>query len=157
MTGANSCLRCGTKYIGRTSICLKCAILNVKTRTKRKYSAPQASDVRKTEELPKVEVTLGREKRLPKVKRNKKMKEKRAQKKKIQIATPKGRGASRPSTNGVGCPLCGEVIARGSMLEHKQSAHGERIFVHSPAQPHHDNQWVPVFSGGLPSLGKNSK
>lgn len=55
------------------------------------------------------------------------------------------------------CALCGAQISPGSMLEHKESAHGERKIVPSPVQPHNGNQWVSVAQGGLPSLGKRSR
>lgn len=55
------------------------------------------------------------------------------------------------------CPLCGKLIPPGQLLDHKQVNHGESKIVPSPAQPHKGNQWVSVVSGGLPSLGKNSR
>ena len=55
------------------------------------------------------------------------------------------------------CPLCGMRVPPRQLLEHKQRVHGEKTVVPSPAQPHKENQWVSIVSGGLPSLGKNSR
>lgn len=59
--------------------------------------------------------------------------------------------------DGIVCPLCGVRVPPRQMLEHKHQAHGEQQVVPSPAQPHNENRWVHVSSGGLPSLGKNSR
>ena len=55
------------------------------------------------------------------------------------------------------CPLCGEAVERGGILQHKADSHGEKPVVSSPPMPHNSNRWVSIYCGGLPSLGKRSK
>jgi hypothetical protein len=69
---------------------------------------------------------------------------------------PKGSKKS-PSKAGTVCPLCGLRIPPRQILEHKHRVHGEAQVVPSPIQPRKENQWVSMVSGGLPSLGKNSR
>ena len=64
---------------------------------------------------------------------------------------------SRKNNLPVACPLCGLNIAPGEMLKHKSKVHGELEVVPSPAKPINTNQWVSVYQGGLPSLGKGSR
>lgn len=52
------------------------------------------------------------------------------------------------------CILCGEVIPPGTMLSHKQSVHGESAFTEPVRARRPKSVWTPVFSGGLPGLGK---
>ena len=80
----------------------------------------------------------------------------------IPLANTEGAAARSPRRaptpeTGTVCPLCGVRVPPRQMLEHKQRIHGETPVVPSPAQPYRDNQWVSVVSGGLPSLGKNSR
>lgn len=65
-------------------------------------------------------------------------------------------GRSRCGGKGAVCQLCGQLVPPGKLLEHKEREHGERAIVPSPAQPRKD-VWVPVCSGGLPSLGKKGR
>ena len=69
------------------------------------------------------------------------------------------RSSNEPRKNNlpVACPLCGLNIAPGEMLKHKSKVHGELEVVPSPAKPINTNQWVSVYQGGLPSLGKGSR
>jgi hypothetical protein len=75
-------------------------------------------------------------------------------KKKAQV---QAKASDLPISKGVVCPLCDRRIPPGEMLDHKASSHGEAKVVPSPAQPHKKDQWVSVYQGGLPSLGKNSR
>lgn len=59
--------------------------------------------------------------------------------------------------HGISCPLCGQLIKKGRLLRHKQEFHGEKSGFDSIKMPHNPNQWVKVYSGGLPSLGKKSR
>jgi hypothetical protein len=53
------------------------------------------------------------------------------------------------------CPLCGERISRGKMLEHKELIHGERSASREEGVPGRRKQvWVQIVQGGLPGLGK---
>jgi hypothetical protein len=53
------------------------------------------------------------------------------------------------------CPLCGERVSRGKMLEHKELIHGERSTPRGESVPGRRKQvWVQVLQGGLPGLGK---
>lgn len=54
------------------------------------------------------------------------------------------------------CVLCGAVVRYGKMLEHKYLAHGEQKYTSSHTT-HKPNQWVRVYQGGLPSLGKRRR
>lgn len=54
----------------------------------------------------------------------------------------------------VKCILCGQSIKSGQMLAHKQSVHGEKPYSSSTVGRSPSNQWVRVFQGGLPGLGK---
>jgi ribosomal protein S27E len=54
------------------------------------------------------------------------------------------------------CPLCGDTLARGTLLDHKALVHGEKHVARgSQVQPHRDKARVPFVSGGLPGLGKH--
>lgn len=55
------------------------------------------------------------------------------------------------------CPLCGLVLPKGSVLEHKAVVHGEKKFSASPVRRRSPNAWVSVVGGGLPSLGKRRR
>lgn len=55
------------------------------------------------------------------------------------------------------CALCGDAVAKGMMLKHKELMHGEVQVVASPAGPVRTSTWVRVFQGGLPSLGKRRR
>jgi hypothetical protein len=61
-----------------------------------------------------------------------------------------------PANDGTVCPLCGRRVPRGEMLTHKEREHGEARVAPSPAQGTHGVR-VSMVSGGLPSLGKNSR
>lgn len=74
--------------------------------------------------------------------------EQKAQREALLLLANKGR-----RNRGLNCILCGAHIPRGELLKHKEVVHGE---THVPlAEPtRKPNVWVPVVSGGLPSLGK---
>lgn len=56
------------------------------------------------------------------------------------------------------CILCGKKVSAGKLLEHKRKIHKENEPPPSLGFGYQtSNQWVPVFSGGLPGLGKNSR
>lgn len=61
------------------------------------------------------------------------------------------------SKNNLICVLCGEIVPRGQILEHKEKMHGEAKILPSPARKKSGNIWVSVFQGGLPGLGKRSR
>ena len=54
------------------------------------------------------------------------------------------------------CVLCGEFVSKGKLLKHKHERHGEMQIAPSPS---HDRKvdWITIFQGGLPGLGKNSR
>lgn len=53
------------------------------------------------------------------------------------------------------CLLCGEAIPPGTLLSHKQAVHGESLFSEPDRKARRSKSiWTPVFSGGLPGLGK---
>ena len=77
---------------------------------------------------------------------------KRAARPKKIIGT--GSQSLRPSKS-LSCPLCGERLSRGKMLEHKAQAHGERSIPPAASAPRRRKHvWVQVVQGGLPGLGK---
>lgn len=59
--------------------------------------------------------------------------------------------------DGVTCIRCGEKVKRGFFRDHLAIAHNERESF-KPAAPFGRSKhiWVRVYSGGLPSLGRNS-
>lgn len=78
-------------------------------------------------------------------------------KKKQKRGSRSGRRGAVTTVNGVFCVLCGKLVERGKLLNHKQEVHNERMFVESPAQTPRSRNWIVVVSGGLPSLGKRSR
>lgn len=57
----------------------------------------------------------------------------------------------------VKCVLCGKSIESGKMLAHKQQVHGEKPYSSSTVGRSPSSQWVRVFQGGLPGLGKRHR
>lgn len=62
----------------------------------------------------------------------------------------------KPSAAGIVCPLCGVLVARGSLVAHKVEAHGEKSHA-DDALPHRSDWWVSIVGGGLPTLGKRKR
>jgi hypothetical protein len=57
-------------------------------------------------------------------------------------------------SDGIACVLCGALIQKGKMLEHKAKVHGEREITPSVTPTRQRNVWVQILQGGLPGLGK---
>lgn len=51
------------------------------------------------------------------------------------------------------CILCGRLVSPGKMLVHKHLVHGEAFSSSTVGHVPH-SQWVRVFEGGSPGLGK---
>ena len=167
MSAIKKCTKCASLYTGSTSVCTNCyfsslatnaqlsefAQLEPRNRTERRALQAQLINTAHLNsiKLPSIEKPSSK-----KVKRSAKNagKNQKSQPGSISKAPEKKRWIGPP---GVTCPLCGQVVVPGQILAHKQQLHGERAVVPSPTQPHKDNQWVSVYSGGLPSLGKNSR
>lgn len=88
---------------------------------------------------------------------NKKSKEKLEKKKTTPII--KNTSRKRKSNDKyIICILCGEKVSAGKLLEHKRKIHKENESTPKLGLGYQaSNQWVPIFSGGLPGLGKNSR
>jgi hypothetical protein len=55
------------------------------------------------------------------------------------------------------CILCGQSVESGKMLAHKHDVHGEKIYSCSTVGRSPKSQWVRIFQGGLPGLGKRKR
>lgn len=56
--------------------------------------------------------------------------------------------------NALYCVLCGQKVPAGRLLEHKKTAHGEKLVPRSAETVGQKSHWVRLIQGGLPSLGK---
>lgn len=52
------------------------------------------------------------------------------------------------------CPLCGDVVAKGGMLDHKAKRHDEKAIMPSPVRITHPPSRPIFVSGGSPGLKK---
>lgn len=62
----------------------------------------------------------------------------------------------KPIADRIVCPLCGVLVAKGSMGAHKVEAHGEKLHG-DDALPHQKDWWIRIIGGGLPTLGKRNR
>lgn len=75
-----------------------------------------------------------------------------------KISTPKGIVKAKKFENTpVKCILCGQSIEAGKMLVHKQNVHGEKPYSSSTVGRSPSSQWVQIYQGGLPGLGKRHR
>lgn len=82
---------------------------------------------------------------------------KKALKEKLRVRKPGAYQKAPEDRKPLNCPICGIQLAKGTVLDHKASVHGEQKVTPSPVQPHNEDAWVSVVQGGLPSLGRRSK
>lgn len=74
--------------------------------------------------------------------------------KELSLARAMPRQSKRGSRTALVCVLCGEPVAQGTLLQHKEQRHGETRVTSSPVHPTKASQWVSIVQGGLPGLGK---
>lgn len=75
-----------------------------------------------------------------------------------KISNPKGIvKVKRFENTPVKCILCGQSIEAGKMLVHKQNVHGEKPYSSSTVGRSPSSQWVQIYQGGLPGLGKRHR
>jgi len=167
MSAIKNCTKCTSLYTGSTPVCANCYFSSLATKTQSVESSqlePKSRAERRALEARLINISQRNSIELQPTKKPRSKKVKLSAKNTDKNREPQS-GLISKTTNknhwlgppGVICPLCGQIVIPGQILAHKQQLHGERAVVPSPAQPRRDNQWVSVYSGGLPSLGKNSR
>jgi hypothetical protein len=69
-----------------------------------------------------------------------------------------GKSTVRGVGRGTTCILCGDLVPAVQLLAHKALIHGENNRPRGSISSRKKKSiWTPLVSGGLPSLGKNSR
>ena len=173
MVSSRKCSGCGIDFFSAHAVrCLSCMVLHIETSKTEEVAAEKAALQRRAAEAAKIYES--KRKKAAESEKIRQAKEKtNASRLPDKNSKPKYPGGSlnkaavavsEPTiykvtykTIGNTCVLCGANIAPFQMLKHKQDLHGETAITPSPAKPIKTGQWVSVYSGGLPSLGKRSR
>ena len=178
MSAIKTCDRCGRLYTGRTSCCLSCVIA-MHSPVETSLFEPIPKNRAERRELDRKSAKAGAKNGAAHgaaVRQNGSRSSERqcneiavAPSRTFSVAVVRKAQASQDHPlnasdkpnfkvkKGLICPLCGNRVAFRKILDHKELLHGEQKILPSPVQPHRKGQWVSVVSGGLPSLGKNSR